>query len=704
LRRAALDGAMARLEPQPVPLPTMPLAALHRIDVGIAITSPSGKLHWLNDPAAAMVGLPAGHSQGRSLPALLPGIPHTPGRAATVLGPIVGTGSRRWYEVRCRSLTDLPAEDFDGIPVDGARSHPDELDFLLYMITDITIWQERELEVAEREQALRRAQALGRLGSWEWFPDDGRVEWSDALREMLGVQPSTPLTYTTYASLVHPGDLGTLERTLANALRTGERFTVTHRIVTADKGTERVFECHGEVILADDGEPVQVVCIAHDITRSFHAQAELVRLAEQDDLTGLPNRRALTGALERHLASSGPGGAAGALLLLDVDNFKDVNDLHGHAAGDRVMRELATILSKLLRPGQALGRLGGDEFAVLVPDGTAAAALELGRRLRDAVAQQSVRIGGSLMKTTVSIGVAPFSAGHGWEHALANADLALYASKEAGRNRVTTYQDGHYTHTLERVSVLSRIRTAMDDDLLALHAMPIVDLVSGRTVSYELLLRLCDGLYPELAPTEFLAAVEPTDLILSVDRWVIANAVRALASRPERNTTFEVNVSGRTVEDKDFADFVLAQLSEAGVPADRLGLEITETAALTNIGAAQQLALRLRAAGCRLSLDDFGAGFGSFVHLKHLPVSGVKIDGEFVRGVDTSADDPVFVGAIVHMARGLGLTVVAEWVERQAQVGMLIGLGVTRAQGFHLGRPEPLCTLVSGNAPTAPVG
>jgi diguanylate cyclase (GGDEF)-like protein len=674
------------------------VAALHRIDMGIAITSPSGRICWANTAAATMIGLTTEHSLRRSLPALLPGIPDVPERKSVVLGPTAGSGPRRWYEVRCRALSDVPTDDPTG-DGDGHLSELsrelDESDLLLYTITDVTTRRERELDIAEREQTLSRVQSLGGLGSWEWFPSDGRFECSQALREMLGVTGTAPATYESHASLVHPDDLNTLERALAGALRTGERFMVTYRILTADTGTERALECHGEVVMAEDGGPLQVMAMVHDITRSFHTQAELVRLAEQDALTGLPNRRALTGALERHLATSGGASAAGALLLLDIDNFKDINDLHGHAAGDRVMRELAATLSGFLRPGQILGRLGGDEFAVLVPDGTHGEAAELGRRLRDAVAQQPMRIGGSLLRTTVSIGVAPFLSGRDWEHALATADLALYASKAAGRNRVTTYQDGHYADTLERVSVLSRVRTAMDEDLLDLHAMPIVDLRSGRTVSYELLLRLCDGRTPELTPTEFLAAVEPTDLILAVDRWVVTTAIRALAACPAPRVPFEVNVSGRTVEDKEFADFVLARLAEAHVPADRFGLEITETAALTNISAAQQLALRLRAAGCRLSLDDFGAGFGSFVHLKHLPVSGVKIDGEFVRTVDASVDDPVFVGAIVQMARGLGLTVVAEWVQRRSQVDLLTGLGVTLAQGFHLGRPEPLAAVVA---------
>lgn len=420
-------------------------------------------------------------------------------------------------------------------------------------------------------------------------------------------------------------------------------------------------------------------------------QKALIRMADEDPLTGLLNRRALTRELERQLALGGHG----ALLLLDLDNFKDINDLRGHPAGDRVMCTLANVLRERLGAGHVLGRLGGDEFAVVLPDTDQAEAVQIADRLRNAVANFSVTGGTGNTRTTVSGGVAGFSSGESWQDVLANADLALYASKDAGRNRVTVYEQGHYADTALRVTVLDRVRTALANGGLALHAMPMVKLGSNRVVGHELLLRLEDGRQPRLGPGEFLPAAERSDLVLEIDRWVAGTAIDALVAHPYPGLRFNVNVSGRTLEDEDFGDFVLDRLAAAGVAPGRLGFEITETAAVTNLAAARSLAQQLRASGCRISLDDFGAGFGSFVHLKQLPITGVKIDGEFVRGIDYGSRDTVLVQGIVDIARGLGLSVVAEWVERASQVDALSRLGVRVAQGFHLGKPEPLTELLA---------
>jgi len=420
-------------------------------------------------------------------------------------------------------------------------------------------------------------------------------------------------------------------------------------------------------------------------------QSELLRMADEDPLTGLLNRRALTRELERQLALGGRG----ALLLLDLDNFKDINDLRGHPAGDQVMCTLANVLRERLGGEHVLGRLGGDEFAVVLVEADERGAVAVADRLRNAVATIPLTGAGGTTRTTVSAGVAAFQSGESWQAVLANADLALYASKAAGRNRVTVYEQGHYTDTALRVTVLDRVRAALADGTFALHAMPMVKLASKRVVGHELLLRLEDGRQPRLGPGEFLPAAERSDLVLDIDRWVVGTAIDALVAHPYPGLRFNVNVSGRTLEDDDFGNFVLDRLAAAGVAPGRLGFEITETAAVTNLAAARSLAQQLRASGCRISLDDFGAGFGSFVHLKQLPITGVKIDGEFIRGIDYGSRDTVLVQGIVDIARGLGLSVVAEWVERATQVDALSRLGVRVAQGFHLGRPEPLTDLLA---------
>ncbi|GGM78866.1 hypothetical protein GCM10012275_56870 [Longimycelium tulufanense] len=665
LREACAQGRVTDLGRRGDPVDGWHRLVVHQTDVGYGVTDPAGQLRWVNPALAALLGLAPGQAVGRSLPALLPGVPDGPRDVAALLAPSGGDAGHRWLEVSCTALAS---------------------DTLLYRAVDITAWRDRELEASQQAQSLHRAQVLGRMGNWEWFVAEDRVVWSDALLEMVGFPPGTELDYATYASLIHPEDLPIVEDALQRALGSGERFTYTHRMLMADRRTERIYECYGEVITDPAGVPVRMLGTAHDITQAYRLHAELLRMAEEDPLTGLPNRRALTRELERQLAAGG----SGALLLLDLDNFKDVNDLRGHAVGDRVMRILAATLRERVGQGQTIARLGGDEFAVVLPGARSEEAAAFAKRLGTAVAALPVVAGGATTRMTVSTGVAPFGPGDGWEGVLANADLALYASKSAGRNRVTVYETEHYADTAKRVSVLDRVRAALENGGFALHAMPMVDLHTGRTVGHELLLRLEDGQGPAPGPAEFLPAAERTDLVLDIDRWVLGQAIDALVAYPDPALRFNVNVSGRTLEDADFGCFVLERLQRAGVAPGRLGLEITETAAVTNLDAARALALELRAAGCRITLDDFGSGFGSFVHLKHLPITGLKIDGEFVRGIDEGCRDAVLVTGIVEIARGLGLSAVAEWVERPSQVEALKRLGVSVAQGFHLGRARPL--------------
>ncbi|NUT53793.1 MAG: PAS domain-containing protein, partial [Saccharothrix sp.] len=282
---------------------------LDRADVGFGVTDPNGTLAWVNPALAEILGVPVDHVVGRSLPALLPGAPERPRSGLALLTPSAYRKGHRWLEVTCQ-------------PLDGADDGQ-----LLYRVVDVTAWRDRELEATHEADALRRAQALGRMGTWEWHITDDRVVWSDTLLELFGFPPGTELDFDGYAALVHPDDLSMIQATLEEAMRSGAGFSYTHRMYLAGGSNERWFECFGEVVADEDGSPLRVLGTAHDITRARRVHDELLALAEQDPLTGLANRRAVTRELERQLAGGGPG----AMLLLDLDNFKDVNDLRGHA-------------------------------------------------------------------------------------------------------------------------------------------------------------------------------------------------------------------------------------------------------------------------------------------------------------------------------------------------------------------------------------
>ncbi|HVQ89569.1 MAG TPA: EAL domain-containing protein [Mycobacteriales bacterium] len=648
------------------------------LSVGLLVTTADGTAVWSNDALRALLGAdPTG-----LLIAIDP--PARPGdrRELAWSGP---AGEPRWLDLDCRAM---PSAEHG--------------ELLLLQVTDGTERHELAERARDRDRRLGRLEALARTGSWEWQVATNEVDWSDELLRMLGYPPGSELNYAAYRSHVHPEDVGTFEQTLARALRTGEPFSYTHRTFPADAATdERVLECHGEVVADDGGSPSRLLVTVRDVTEHRKAADALAFLADHDPLTGLLNRHAVTARLREQLAHASRGGA---LLLIDLDNFSDLNDLRGHAAGDQVMRAMADLLRHRAGADAVLGRLSGDEFAVILPAGDAADALALAESLCAAVARFPFLPGaassGSTSKNeqrmTASIGVAPLAPAGDCDVLLANADLALSEAKAAGRNGVRVFEPEQYQLAVRRVSVLQRARNALENGLMVVYAQPIFDLATRKVTSHELLVRLRDGLDPMIGPGEFLPAMERTDLVNRLDRWMLQQGVTALATPRARreNLKLQVNVSARSMEDPGFGDFVVATLSAAGVEPARLGLEITETAAITNLAAARRLANRLTRAGCKFALDDFGAGFGSFTYLKHLPFTSVKIDGEFVRQADRALGDAVFVEAVVTVARGLNMLTIAEYVDREALVQTLTRLGVDRAQGFHLGKPRPLAELL----------
>jgi diguanylate cyclase (GGDEF)-like protein/PAS domain S-box-containing protein len=643
-----------------------------RLSIGLVVVR-DGVTEWVNDAARMLVEPYGGTWTGAGSAAALLG--HIlPGARRTMTRWPSPAGEDRWWRVSCTALSSMRGG-------------------LLFEMTDRTdiSLAERPIGMAAPHWRLDRLEALARMGSWVWDIVEDRIEWSEALLAMVGLPSGSTLDFPTFRKMVHPDDLVMVESRLADSLASREPFGFTHRIYAVD-GTERIFECRGEVFTDPAGRPIRLFGTAHDVTEQHQARTQLAYLAEHDSLTGVANRRRITARLAECVAE--PAGAT--LLLLDIDNFKDVNDLRGHAVGDRVMQRIASTVSERLAADALLGRLGGDEFAVVLPGCDPERGIVLGELLCDAVARDVVVEGDTALRVTVSVGVAAVACGENVEVGLGQADLALYEAKNAGRNRARLFAPDQYRQAFARVTLLERVSDALGNGTMELDAQPIVDLTTGRASRWELLIRLRDGLSPALGPADFLPAAERTDLVLHLDRWVLDRAVQALASPPARarDLRLEVNISARSLEDDDLGGWVLDRLSALDVRPDRLGLEITETTAITNLKAAQRLVGRLTDAGCGFSLDDFGAGFGSFSHLKYLPFTAVKIAGEFVRQVDTNRVDRALVCAVVGVADELGMRTVAEQVERAELVGPLQALAVDDGQGFHLGRPRPLTGLI----------
>ena len=434
--------------------------------------------------------------------------------------------------------------------------------------------------------------------------------------------------------------------------------------------------------------------ILTDITYIKREEAQLLHLATHDPLTGLLNRREFGSILERHLSHVRRYKSCGALLWMDLDGFKEVNDGLGHKTGDELLSSLAHRMRATVRDSDVLARLGGDEFAVLYPNVDKDQALMAAGRLLEAIRQHTAVIDGQSLRSTSSMGLVLFPE-HGISagELLMKADMAMYRAKAAGRNRVVTYSpdDEKIDNPESRIDWLRVIREALDRDGFVLYAQPILDLQTNRTVRYEILLRLRDRAGKIIPPGAFLDVAEQFGLSGDIDRWVLKKVMNVLSDASlGEDLSFAVNLSPRSLTDPELLEMVSKKEALSVIGPVRLVLEITETAAIYNIHVAKDFLRTLRSQGYEFALDDFGMGFSSFYQLKNLDVDYLKIDGSFVRNLSKDPVDKHLVTAMVHLARSLGKTTIAEFVEDGETLEILRSIGVDCAQGFHIGRPQPL--------------
>jgi diguanylate cyclase (GGDEF)-like protein len=439
-------------------------------------------------------------------------------------------------------------------------------------------------------------------------------------------------------------------------------------------------------------EPADRRVVLDALDAADKTELELRYLADHDPLTALLNRRSFRARLDTYVNFSARYGGRGAVMVIDVDGLKGVNDRLGHQQGDNLIRRIAGTLRERVRATDIVARLSGDEFAVLMPQTDTAGALQLGEDLRAQVAENAAA-GLDIDEATISVGITMFGGerGVGAEAVLVAADQAMYRAKEDGRNQIALFQDPTEPWQREhrRQTTSARIRDALTQDRLSLHTQPIRSLASGGIERYELLLRMT-GENGELLPAaSFIEAAERSGMVQELDRWVVAQALELLAQR-ERDgapVSLHVNLSGASVADRSVLEFIERRLDEGEADPARCTFEITETAPVHDYEAAAGFADRITEFGCQVAIDDYGAGFGPFHYLKSIPFDLIKIDGSFVRDMPNSDADQLTVQAIVQIARGLGKTTIAEYVQDDVTAKMLLEYGVDMAQGYHLGRP-----------------
>jgi diguanylate cyclase (GGDEF)-like protein/PAS domain S-box-containing protein len=506
-------------------------------------------------------------------------------------------------------------------------------------------------------------------------------------------------------ALLSPGSASVMGH-LIERLVAGD-LAVAHEELRLVRQDGRGFEGHVSMSLVAGvaGSRDLIVQIVDDTERN-RLKDELQDLADHDPLTGLVNRRRFGVKLAHQLAARGNAGADGAVVLIDLDGFKEINDTLGHEAGDRLLVSVAATLRDSSRAQDTVARLGGDEFALLINGAGPSEAKRIGQRMVRRVHERA-RTGHAehTRRATASVGIVAYSAHTELtaDALLNDADLAMYEAKDNGGNRCVLYRAEPGPGAGDSApSWPDRIRHALDEECLAMYAQPILELGCGQITHYELLLRMIGSDGEVILPGAFLPVAERRGMIRTIDRWVISQAAGLLAAFPYSagggpGPCLQVNISGRSLSDADFLVYIRTQLARSGGDPARLVFEITETAAIANVDDACNFLTSLSELGCGIALDDFGAGFGSLHYLKNLPVDFLKIDGQFIKSLTTNPDDLVVVDSLVRLARGLRMRTTAECVEDAGTLKLIGDLGVDFAQGYHVGRPGPARQVIAAS-------
>ncbi len=522
---------------------------------------------------------------------------------------------------------------------------------------------------------------------------DGTItSWNHGAEQLYGYSGQEAIGQPI--GLIEPAHRAGEQEKILDTLLSGESIDHFETEGARNDGTVIPVSLTVSPVTDANGRIVSTAIIARDTTERVRYEERLRHLADHDQLTGLFNRRRFDEQLKRELARAGRYAAHSAVLSIDIDNFKGTNDSAGHAAGDAVLVQVARVLANRFRSTDVVARLGGDEFAVLLSavgvDEARAAAEDLLAEIRNSPASY----GGRPFRISASIGVNAFESDDATAgEVLVNADLAMYAAKTSGRDRVVVYTapEARKARAMAKLTWSQRIQDALDRDRFVLHLQPILELATGQIKHGELLLRMKGERGKLIAPGAFLPAAERFGLIHAIDRWVVARAIRLIADSMGPIPRVGINLSGESVVgDPELLRMIERELERSSVDPAKLIFEVTETAAIANMPEATEFARGLTDLGCSLALDDFGTGFGSFYYLKHLPVSYVKLDGEFIQNLPRSEVDEHMVKAIVGVSQALGIKTVAESVADAETIGLLQKHQVDYAQGYFIGKPAPL--------------
>ncbi|MCE1241070.1 MAG: EAL domain-containing protein [Azonexaceae bacterium] len=548
---------------------------------------------------------------------------------------------------------------------------------------------EASRQLAVRQEELLQAQRIARMGSWEQLPRSELLYCSGELCSVLQLPPRETIGQAELLACIHPEDRAALAHALARVAETPGEEALDCRL-GEEGGLARVLHFRIESGWLDK-QGLRVRGTAQDVTAARAAEAHIAYLAHYDVLTGLPNRTLWNERAQNELRSAERHGDTLAVLFLDLDHFKAINDTLGHPVGDQLLSAVARRLSACLRENDFLARLGGDEFVVLLPRLSHPEDAALVARKLIASLQSSIDVGGHELSISVSIGISLFPGdGEDLSTLLKHADVAMYSAKGQGRNTYHYFKPEMDVHALERLMLENALRRAVDRNELVLFFQPQMA-AGGGLSGCEALIRWQHPEFGLLPPAQFIGVAEDSGLILPLGEWVLAEACRQWVEWHHLGIelTMAVNISALQFQHPEFVAMVRRILGETGADPAWLELELTESALMQPTPEVLARMNELRKLGIQLALDDFGTGYSSLSYLKRLPIHRLKLDRSFVRDLPDDAEDVAIASATLSLARDLGMEVVAEGVENDAQHRFLLERGCAVMQGYLFGKPMP---------------
>lgn len=562
---------------------------------------------------------------------------------------------------------------------------------LVAVVRDISARLKAETVLRESEERFRAAFNQAAVGLAHVGPDGRWLMVNRKLCEIVGYSQKE-LVGMSFQEITHPEDL-IADKELARRMMARELDEKTREKRYRHKNGYYIWvNLTSSLVRDENGEPKYYSTVVEDISRRKQIEEELLHLASHDALTHLPNRSLLLDRLSQALAYANRSSGQVAIMLIDLDRFKNINDSLGHDVGDKIIMEVGRRLLSMAQHGDTIARVGGDEFVVVLPDVTREETVAMLAQQTLESLSQPMTIQGHEFYPTGSIGISLYPKdGHDSQALLKNADTAMYRAKDAGRNNFQFYASEMNARALDRLKLESGLRRALEREEFVLHYQPQMDIVTGSIVGVEALLRWEPPGQPVVFPEDFIPIAEETGLIMPIGEWVLRTACaqnkawQTLGRFPKMKVA--VNLSARQFKQQDIVKMVSRVLSQTGCAASSLELEITESIIMENPEAAVQTLQNLSDMGVHLSIDDFGTGYSSLSYLKRFPINSLKIDRSFVRDITIDADDAAIAKAVIALAHSLKLQVIAEGVETAEQMAFLREQRCDQVQGYYLSRP-----------------